>query len=54
MAFYQAVNDLRAGAAHIALARRELYHEDRLKFSAIFDGGWDVHETEAVAAAEAL
>lgn len=50
-AFYQAVNHLRAGAADIALVvgAEKMYHEDRLKSSAIFDGGWDVHETEAVA-----
>jgi acetyl-CoA acyltransferase len=50
-AFYQAVNHLRAGAADVALVvgAEKMYHEDRLKSSAIFDGGWDVHETKAVA-----
>jgi acetyl-CoA acyltransferase len=50
-AFYQAINHLRAGAADIALVvgAEKMYDEDRRKSAAIFDGGWDVHESKAVA-----
>jgi acetyl-CoA acyltransferase len=51
-AFYQAINHLRAGAADIALAvgAEKMYDEDRSKSAAVFDGGWDVHQSKAVAA----
>jgi acetyl-CoA acyltransferase len=50
-AFYQAINHLRAGAADIALVvgAEKMYDEDRLKSAVIFDGGWDVHESKAIA-----
>jgi acetyl-CoA acyltransferase len=50
-AFYQAINHLRAGAADIALVvgAEKMFDEDRLKSAAVFDGGWDVHESKAVA-----
>jgi acetyl-CoA acyltransferase len=50
-AFYQAINHLRAGAANVALVvgAEKMYDEDRLKSAAVFDGGWDVHESKAVA-----
>jgi acetyl-CoA acyltransferase len=51
-ALYQAVNHLRAGAAEVVLAvgAEKMYSADRAKSAAIFDGGWDVHESSAVAA----
>jgi acetyl-CoA acetyltransferase len=50
-AFHQAINHLRAGAADIALVvgAEKMYCEDRVKSAAVFDGGWDVHESKAVA-----
>jgi acetyl-CoA acyltransferase len=50
-AFYQAINHLRAGAADIALVvgAEKMYDEDRLKSAAVFDGGWDVHQSKAIA-----
>jgi acetyl-CoA acyltransferase len=50
-ALYQAINHLRADAADIALVvgAEKMYHEDRRKSAAVFDGGWDVHESKAVA-----
>ncbi|KJC53281.1 thiolase family protein [Bradyrhizobium sp. LTSP857] len=50
-AFYQAMNHLRAGAADIALVvgAEKMYNEDRLKSAAVFDGGWDVHQSKAIA-----
>jgi len=50
-ALYQAVNHLRAGAAEVVLAVgvEKMYGADRAKSAAIFDGGWDVHESAAVA-----
>jgi acetyl-CoA acyltransferase len=50
-AFHQAVMQLRAGAAEVALAVgvEKMYDEDRVKSSAVFDGGWDVHEKDNVA-----
>jgi acetyl-CoA acetyltransferase len=50
-AFYQALNHLRAGAADIALVvgAEKMYNEDRLKSAAVFDGGWDVHESKSLA-----
>jgi len=50
-AFYQAINHLRAGAADIALVvgAEKMYNEDRLKSAAVFDGGWDVHQSKAIA-----
>ena len=49
-AFYQAINHLRAGAADIALVvgAEKMYDADRVKSAAVFDGGWDVHESKAV------
>jgi acetyl-CoA acyltransferase len=49
-AFYQAVMQLRAGAAEVALAVgvEKMYDDDRAKSSAVFDGGWDVHEKDNV------
>jgi acetyl-CoA acetyltransferase len=48
-AFYQAINHLRAGAAEIALVvgAEKMYDADRVKSAAVFDGGWDVHESKA-------
>jgi acetyl-CoA acyltransferase len=50
-AFHQAVMQLRAGAADVALAVgvEKMYDDDRVKSSAVFDGGWDVHEKDNVA-----
>ena len=50
-AFHQAVMQLRAGAAEVALAVgvEKMYDDDRVKSSAVFDGGWDVHEKDNVA-----
>jgi acetyl-CoA acetyltransferase len=50
-AFYQAINHLRAGAAEIALVvgAEKMYDADRVKSAAVFDGGWDVHESKALA-----
>jgi acetyl-CoA acyltransferase len=50
-AFHQAVMQLRAGAAEVALAvgAEKMYDDDRVKSSAVFDGGWDVHEKDNVA-----
>ena len=49
-AFYQAINHLRAGAAEVVLAVgvEKMYSADRAKSAAIFDGGWDVHESAGV------
>jgi acetyl-CoA acyltransferase len=51
-AFYQAVNHLRSGAAEVVLAvgAEKMYSADRVKSAAVFDGGWDVHESASVAA----
>ena len=45
-AIYQAINHLRAGASEVVLAvgAEKMYHADRARSVAIFDGGWDVHE----------
>ena len=50
-AIYQAINHLRAGASEAVLAvgAEKMYHADRARSVAIFDGGWDVHECEVVA-----
>jgi len=50
-AIYQAINHLRAGASEVVLAvgAEKMYHADRARSVAIFDGGWDVHESEVVA-----
>jgi acetyl-CoA acyltransferase len=50
-AFYQAINHLRGGAAEIALVvgAEKMYDADRVKSAAVFDGGWDVHESKALA-----
>jgi acetyl-CoA acetyltransferase len=50
-ALHQAIMQLRAGAAEVALAVgvEKMYDEDRVKSSAVFDGGWDVHEKDNVA-----
>ena len=50
-AIYQAINHLRAGASEVVLAvgAEKMYHADRARSVAIFDGGWDVHESEIVA-----
>jgi acetyl-CoA acetyltransferase len=50
-AFYQAINHLRAGAADIVLVvgAEKMYDADRQKSAAIFDGGWDVQQADAVA-----
>lgn len=43
---------LRAGRGGVALAvgAEKMFHEDRAKMFAVFDGGWDVHNTEAATA----
>ncbi|NIJ37677.1 acetyl-CoA acetyltransferase [Sphingopyxis panaciterrae] len=50
-ALHQAVMMLRAGVTDVALAvgAEKMYDEDKLKSSAIFDGGWDVHDLDAIA-----
>lgn len=48
-AFHLAVNHVRAGAGDIALAlgAEKMFSADKERMFAIFDGAWDVHETEA-------
>ncbi len=50
-AFHQAVTHLKAGMAELALAVgvEKMYGEDKAKSAAVFDGGWDVHEADALA-----
>src|SRR3546814_6382217 len=42
---------LRAGLTDVALAIgvEKMHSDDKLKSSAIFDGGWDVHDLDAIA-----
>ncbi|MEH2613021.1 acetyl-CoA acyltransferase [Bradyrhizobium sp. AZCC 1693] len=49
-ALYQAVNHLRAGAGEVVLAVgvEKMYSADRKKSAAIFDGGWDVHQSAVI------
>ena len=51
-AVYQAVAMLRAGMSEVALAVgvEKMHDLDKAKSSAIFDGAWDVHETDKVLA----
>ena len=52
-AFHMAVQHLKAGNAEVVLAVgfEKMYGPDKVKSGAIFDGGWDVEEGAAVAAA---
>lgn len=49
-AFWQAVTHLKAGLTDVALAVgvEKMYDADRTKSSAVFNGGWDVHESDGV------
>ncbi|WP_451979610.1 thiolase family protein [Azospirillum endophyticum] len=49
-AFWQATAHLRAGLADVVLAVgvEKMYDEDRAKSSAVFSGGWDVHEADRI------
>lgn len=48
-AFYLALQSLKAGSADIALAigAEKMNHPDKAKMFSVFDGGWDVGNTEA-------
>src|SRR3546814_13868144 len=50
-ALHQAAMMLRAGLTDVALAIgvEKMHSDDKLKSSAIFDGGWDVHDLDAIA-----
>ncbi|KMO32359.1 thiolase family protein [Methylobacterium aquaticum] len=51
-ALYQAVASLRAGMSEVALAVgvEKMHDADKTKSSAIFEGAWDVHDTQSVLA----
>src|SRR3546814_1153165 len=49
-ALHQAAMMLRAGLTDVALAIgvEKMHSDDKLKSSAIFDGGWDVHDLDEI------